>query len=95
VDELRARAENRVRQLHDKGVPSAYLYGASAEEQPGTGGLNSFFLLVDKPEVYNLPPDPVVPTKKAAASWAMVGVSMLGMAAAALGAVLLGREART
>ena len=25
------------------------------ENQPGTGGLNAFFLLVDKPEVYNLP----------------------------------------
>ncbi len=35
------------------------------EDQPGTEGLNAFFLLVDKPEVYNLPPDPVVPTKKA------------------------------
>ena len=41
------------------------IYMAPApRDQPGTEGLNAFFLLVDKPEVYNLPPDPVVPTKK-------------------------------
>ena len=34
-----------------------YLYGAIGREQPGTEGLNAFFLLVDRPEVYNLPPD--------------------------------------
>ena len=39
-------------------LKEAYLYGADAESQPGTGGLNAFFLLVDKPEVYNLPPGP-------------------------------------
>ena len=44
-------------------MQEAYLYGADAASQPGTEGLNAFFLLVDKPEVYNLPPDPVVPTK--------------------------------
>ena len=45
-------------------MEEAYLYGADAASQPGTEGLNAFFLLVDKPEAYNLPPDPVVPTKK-------------------------------
>jgi formate dehydrogenase iron-sulfur subunit len=34
------------------------------------GGLNSFYLLVDKPEVYGLPPDPKMPTRNlASASW--------------------------
>ena len=27
------------------------------------GGLNSFFLLVDRPEVYKLPPDPKLPSR--------------------------------
>ena len=27
------------------------------------GGLNSFYLLVDKPEVYGLPPDPKLPSR--------------------------------
>ena len=71
----------------------AYLYGADAAGQPGTEGLNAFFLLVDRPEVYNLPPDPTVPTKKAGAAWASMGLAVLGMAAAALGAVLSARPA--
>ncbi len=58
-------------------------------------GLNAFFLLVDKPEVYNLPPDPVVPTKKAAQSWRAMGLAALGVAAAALGAVAAGRSAQS
>ena len=29
----------------------------------GVGGTGAFFLLLDEPEVYGLPPDPVVTTK--------------------------------
>ncbi|WNG43720.1 4Fe-4S dicluster domain-containing protein [Archangium minus] len=92
LDELRQRARTRVERLHALGVTDAYLYGVDAENQPGTGGLNAFFLLMDKPEVYNLPPDPVVPTLKGRKSWAMVGLGALGMAALAFGSVLLGLE---
>ena len=92
LDELRERAARRVAQLHGKGLESAYLYGADAESQPGTGGLHAFFLLVDKPEVYNLPPDPVVPTLKGREAWASMGWGALGMAVVALGAVFFGRE---
>ncbi len=49
----------RVDKLHANGVDEAYLYGVDASNQPGTEGLNAFFLLVDKPELYNLPPDPL------------------------------------
>ena len=91
LDELRARAEARVEQLHERGVGEAYLYGVDETNQPGTGGLNAFFLLVDEPEVYNLPPDPVVPQKKVGQSWAAMAAAVLGMAAAAAGAVLAGR----
>ncbi len=87
LHELRAKAVERVRQLHERGLPEAYLYGVDAANQPGTEGLNAFFLLIDKPEVYNLPPDPVVPTKKVRESWASMAVAALAMAAAALGAV--------
>jgi formate dehydrogenase iron-sulfur subunit len=90
LDELRERARRRVATLHEAGVTDAYLYGVDAENQPGTGGLNAFFLLMDKPEVYNLPPDPVVPTPKGRRSWAMVGLGALGMVALAVGSALLG-----
>ena len=38
--------------LHDQGVTEARLYGA---DDSVYGGLNAFFLLMDKPEVYGLP----------------------------------------
>ncbi|GAC1463794.1 MAG: hypothetical protein PVSMB10_19380 [Pseudarthrobacter sp.] len=82
--ELRVRAKARVAELKDRGVTQAYLYGADAESQPGTGGLNAFFLLMDKPEAYNLPPDPVVPTMKARRSWLSMGAAALGLAALAI-----------
>jgi formate dehydrogenase iron-sulfur subunit len=91
VEELRGRAAKRVDALHDRGWKEAYLYGASKEEQPGTEGLNAFFLLLDRPEAYNLPPDPVVPTKRASEAWTAMAIGMLGMAAAAIGSVLYGR----
>jgi formate dehydrogenase iron-sulfur subunit len=92
VGELREKARARVEQLHERGVPEAYLYGADAASQPGTEGLNAFFLLVDQPEVYNLPPDPVAPAKKAGASWAAMAIASLGILAAAAGAVISGRK---
>ncbi len=94
VDELRRRAEARVEQLRERGVREAYLYGEDAWSQPGTGGLNAFFLLADRPEVYNLPPDPVVPTAKARESWAALALAGIGLAALAVGAVLSSREER-
>ena len=87
LEQLRDDARRRVAKLHDNGVPEAYLYGVDGENQPGTEGLNAFFLLLDKPEVYNLPPDPVVPTKKAKQSWIAMGIAALGFAAVAVGAV--------
>ena len=95
VAELRAKAEQRVAQLHERGVKEAYLYGADSAAQPGTGGLNAFFLLLDRPEVYNLPPQPVAPAKRVAASWTSMALASLGLLAAAVGAVASTRRRRT
>jgi formate dehydrogenase iron-sulfur subunit len=92
LDALKEKARDRVERLHRHGVTEAYLYGADAAGQPGTGGLNAFFLLVDRPEVYNLPPDPVVPTRQAAPAWTALALAALGMAAAAFGTVLSARR---
>ena len=43
------------------GVTEARLYGDDPDD--GVGGDGAFFLLLDEPEVYGLPPDPVVPTR--------------------------------
>jgi formate dehydrogenase iron-sulfur subunit len=87
LEQLRDIARERVEQLHAKGMNEAYLYGEDARSQPGTEGLNAFFLLVDSPEVYNLPPDPVVPTKLVKAPWRSFGFAVAGLAVAAITAV--------
>ena len=67
LDELRERAAARVGTLHDAGVAEARLYGADPDD--GVGGAGAFFLLLDEPEVYGLPPDPVVTTRDLPATW--------------------------
>ena len=89
---LRSHARERVDQLHKAGMPEAYLYGIDEQQQPGTEGLNAFFLLTDKPEVYNLPPDPVVPTKRVKDAWLSMAGAAAAVAAAALASVFLGRH---
>ncbi|HEU5004002.1 MAG TPA: 4Fe-4S dicluster domain-containing protein [Actinomycetota bacterium] len=54
--ELRRRAEGRLQTLHEAGEEGAQLYGADPAD--GVGGFGAFFLLLDRPEVYGLPPDP-------------------------------------
>jgi formate dehydrogenase iron-sulfur subunit len=61
VEELRERANQRVEQLHEAGIMDARLYGNDPDD--GVGGAGAFFLLLDEPEVYGFPPDPVVTTK--------------------------------
>ncbi len=55
-DELVERARGRVIELHDRGLETAYLYGAG--DEPGealAGGLGAFFLLTEPPERFGLP----------------------------------------
>ena len=92
VQGLREMAQARVEELHGQGMNEAYLYGESKDSQPGTEGLNAFFLLVDQPEVYNLPPDPAVPTKGVAAGWRSMAFAALGLVAVAVGSVIASRN---
>ena len=73
LDELRERAALRVEELHSRGVTEARLYGHDPND--GVGGDGAFFLLLDEPEVYGLPPDPVVPTRDAGAMWRFAGTA--------------------
>jgi formate dehydrogenase iron-sulfur subunit len=81
LDELRSRAGDRVEQLHEAGVSEARLYGHDPGD--GVGGDGAFFLLLDEPEVYGLPPDPVVTTRDLATMWKRVGVAAGGLLGAA------------
>ena len=84
LDELRERAAARVTQLHDAGVADARLYGRDPDD--GVGGDGAFFLLLDEPEVYGLPPDPVVTTRDLPAMWRRVGAAAAALAAGAAAA---------
>jgi len=86
LDTLRERAAARVDELHERGVAQARLYGASPDD--GVGGNGAFFLLLDEPEVYGLPPDPVVPTRDLPAMWRYAGVAASALLAAAVSAFL-------
>jgi formate dehydrogenase iron-sulfur subunit len=87
LEELRERAQGRVAQLHAAGVTDARLYGESPDD--GVGGDGAFFLLLDEPEVYGLPPDPVVTTRDLPGMWRHAA-----LAAGALMAMALGSFAR-
>ena len=84
LDELRDRARRRVGTLHERGVADARLYGDDPDD--GVGGAGAFFLLLDEPEVYGLPPDPIVTTRDLPAMWRRVGLAAAGMALAAVAA---------
>jgi formate dehydrogenase iron-sulfur subunit len=91
LDSLRERAEARVEELHSQGETDARLYGASSDD--GVGGNGAFFLLLDEPEVYGLPPDPVVPTRDLPRMWRYAGIAASALVAAAASA-FLGRVGR-
>jgi formate dehydrogenase iron-sulfur subunit len=78
IRQLKEMAERRVGQLKQGGESRAYLYGA---DDKIVGGLNSFYLLVDKPEVYGLPADPRLPSRnlKPSSLWATVGAALIGI----------------
>jgi formate dehydrogenase iron-sulfur subunit len=87
LDELRERAHVRVRELQAAGEPGAQLY--LDDPGDGIGGGGAFFLLLDDPEVYGLPPDPVDATRDLGTTWkatlAAAGALLAGVAACALG----------
>jgi formate dehydrogenase iron-sulfur subunit len=92
LDELRDRAQRRVERLHADGDASARLYGHEPDD--GVGGDGAFFLLLDEPEVYGLPPDPVVTTRDLPRMWRRAALAGLTMAVAAVAAFAGGRGTR-
>jgi formate dehydrogenase iron-sulfur subunit len=87
LDEMRERASERLEVLQVAGESSARLYGEDPDD--GMGGEGSIFLLLDEPEAYGLPPDPISTTRDLPSMWraaAGAGAALLaGIAVAALG----------
>jgi formate dehydrogenase iron-sulfur subunit len=86
VEELRNRARTRVEELHKRGVSTAYLYGDQPSET--YTALNSFYLLVDKPEIYGLPNNPENPWLHMMSDYARTAIAGV-ISLVALSAVLL------
>ncbi|HEX5267008.1 MAG TPA: 4Fe-4S dicluster domain-containing protein [Acidimicrobiales bacterium] len=86
LDDLRERAAGRLAELQQAGVTDARLYGHDADD--GVGGNGAFFLLLDEPEVYGLPPDPVVTTRDLPAMWRHAAMAALALATGAAASFL-------
>jgi formate dehydrogenase iron-sulfur subunit len=97
LTDLQVRAQSRVADLQDRGVSTAYLYGVEGSDgSPGSthgiGDLHAFFLLTDRPEVYNLPPAPSLPSRRVRPGLLGGLATMVGLAIAA--AAVFGAGAR-
>ena len=90
LEVLRVRAQERVQTLHERGEEQARLY--LADEDDGVGGAGAFFLLLDEPEVYGLPPDPVDTVRDLGSIWTATAAAALALGVGLLGAALGGRR---
>ncbi len=97
VDDLKQMASDRVKQLHSRGQTDAYVYGwdlgnsgkitqgpnagTAVKDVEMVGGLNVFYLLLDKPEVYGLPAHAELPQRNFApsAGVALISAAVLGV----------------
>jgi formate dehydrogenase iron-sulfur subunit len=90
LSELRDRAERRLERLQAAGQDKAQLY--LADDDDGIGGAGAFFLLLDEPEVYGLPPDPVDTRRDLGSIWAAAGAAALAVGVGITAAVFGGRK---
>jgi formate dehydrogenase iron-sulfur subunit len=90
LSDLREHAEERLRALTDAGAEGAQLY--LADEHDGVGGAGAFFLLLDDPEVYGLPPDPVDTRRDLGEIWAAAGAAAVALGVGLAAAVFGGRR---
>ena len=82
IKDLTQRAQTRVQQLQAQGQKDAYLYGVGNDgHTESIGGLNAFYLLLDKPQVYGLPSNPRLPTRNLvpASLFSMIGAALIGL----------------
>jgi formate dehydrogenase iron-sulfur subunit len=87
LEDMAAMAADRLDTVVAAGMDGAQLYGDGPSH--GVDGAGSLFLLLDDPEVYGLPPDPIAPTKNLGSAWRAAGVAAAALVAL-LGAVFGG-----
>jgi formate dehydrogenase iron-sulfur subunit len=88
LEELREKANGRLEMVVEAGATDARLYGADEEEY----GMGAFFLLLDDPEYYRLPPHPEVVTRKFGSLWGSAAVAAGALVAGVAAAFVGGRR---
>ncbi|HXG54342.1 MAG TPA: 4Fe-4S dicluster domain-containing protein [Vicinamibacterales bacterium] len=83
IGALRARAAERVEELKARGIDDAMVYDP---RDTSVGGTHALFIFRGRPEEYNLPPAPEVPTVHLKPAWqsaaVAAGLMLLGSACA-------------
>jgi formate dehydrogenase iron-sulfur subunit len=90
LDELRERANQRLEKLQAESWNGARLYGRDPDD--GVGGFGAFFLLLDEPELYGLPPDPVVTTRDLPSMWRTAAIAVGALAVGVVAAFAGGSD---
>ena len=87
LDELREKAHARAAELTRRGIDDAVVYDPT---ESSVGGTHAIFVLRGRPEDYNLPPRPEVPTVHLRAGWTSVAIAAGLMLAGAVAAFRAG-----
>jgi formate dehydrogenase iron-sulfur subunit len=75
LDDLRARAAQRLRELQARGHKDQHLYDPT---ETSVRGIHAFFLILGEPEAYGLPPKPQVPTIYLKSAWTSAIATAVG-----------------
>jgi formate dehydrogenase iron-sulfur subunit len=89
IGELRAKAHERVETLASRGIDDAVVYDPRSSS---VGGTHAIFVLRGRPESYNLPPNPQVPTVHLRDGWTGAAVAAGLMLVGSLAAFMASRE---
>jgi formate dehydrogenase iron-sulfur subunit len=74
IEDLQRRANERVDELHQRGIADARLYDP---RDTSVGGVHAMFIVRGDPAAYNLPPAPEVPTAYLRTGWISAAASAL------------------
>ncbi len=91
LDDLRQRAQDRITELHDRGMNDAAIYDPA---ESNVGGTHAMFIVRGDARSYNLPPHPVAPTAYLRQGWISSAFTSGIMLAGTLLAFMVTRERR-
>ena len=89
IEALRSSAEERLMELHGRGMADANVYDAA---NTSIGGTHAMFIVRGDPRSYNLPPQPEVPTVYLKTGWTSSAIGAALLLAGTLTAFLSDRR---